>query len=417
MEPFHHLLPSATTRDTPSPYSRPRRSDLQSVTSEWLSLTLDPSTPTPTHSLTPTPVPPTPPPLPSDFTPFLKAPSPSSPHRNLTQAVSRTPLFQQGRQSLGQFSQISAPLPYLLRSSPSADSSFRQRAKGLAQTRHISKPKLMICTEVGPVKSPPAPRPQHSLNQQAESRTSARDPLVTDPSDELSAAILNGRSGNDQAGVVEPCQSVSDPNPEQPPRPTAGAVRSHQPARAEPLSRFTAAQSERLVESRRAPAVERSSYTELFIEEEEDVLGCRERAPPQADVSPSATSRRPPQDPPSPSTPPPLTSLPPSVCCTPSLPCPPSSFSSRSQQPDHGAIPLSPPSSPRPPPLPVLMTWPLPPSSPPPPLSPPPFLPPLDTESQKDQSTSPPTLPPPRPWSPRVKVKLCCQADLIFFPL
>lgn len=277
MEPFHHLPPSATSRDTPVPYFRPRRSDLQSVTSEWLSLTLDPSTPTPTHSLTPTPVPPTPPPLPSDFTPFLKAPSPSSPHRNPTQAVSRTPLFHQGRQSLGHFSQISAPLPYLLRSSPSPDSSFRQRAKGLAQTHHISKPKLMFCTEVGPVKSPPAP--QHSLNLQAEPKSSDPDPLVTNPSDELLATILNGCTGNGQAGVVEPRQHISDPNTEQPPRSRAGAVRSHQPARAEPLSGFTAAQSE----SRGAPAVERSSYTELFIEEEEDVLGCRERAPPQVE--------------------------------------------------------------------------------------------------------------------------------------
>lgn len=267
MEPFHHLLPSATTRDTPSPYSRPRRSDLQSVTSEWLSLTLDPSTPTPTYALTPTPVPPTPPPLPSDLTPFLKAPSPSSPHGSLTQAVSRTPLLHQGQQSLAQSSQISAPLPYRLRSSPSPDSSFRQRAKGLAQTRHISQPKLMFCTEVGPVKSPPVPRPQHSLNLQAES-TSDRGPLVPH--------ILNGWTGSDQAGAVQTCQSISDPNTEQPPRPTAAAVRSHQPARAEPLVG-------RLVESQRAPAVEGSSYTELFIEEEEDVLGCRERAPPQVE--------------------------------------------------------------------------------------------------------------------------------------
>lgn len=283
MEPFHHLLPSATTRDTPSPYSRPRRSDLQSVTSEWLSLTLDPSTPPPTHCLTPTPAPPTPPPLPSDFTAFLKAPSPSSPHRNLTQPVSRTPLLHQGRQSLAQSSQTSAPLPYLLRSSPSPDSSFRQRAKVLAQTRHISKPKLMFCTEVGPVTPPPAPRPQRSLNRQAEPRTSDPGPLATDPSDELLATILNGCPGNGQAGVAEPRQRISDPNPEQPPRPTAGAVRSHPPARAEPLCGFTAAQSERLVECRRSPAEGRSSFTELFIEEEEDALGCRETAPPQVE--------------------------------------------------------------------------------------------------------------------------------------
>lgn len=278
MEPFHHLLPSATARDTPSPYSRPRRSDLQSVTSEWLSLTLDPSTATPAHSLTPTPVPPTPPPLPSDLTPLLKAPPPSSPHGDLTQAVSRTALFPQGRQGSGQFSQISAPLPYLLRSAPSPNSSFRHRAKGLAQTCHISQPKLMFCTEVGPVKSPPAPRPQHSLNLQAGGKNSEPDPVVTDPYDDLLATIFKGRTGNNETR-----QSVSDPNSEPPPRPAADAVRSHQPARAEPLPRFTATQNERVVELTRAPAVGRSSYTELFIEEEEDVLGCQERAPPQVE--------------------------------------------------------------------------------------------------------------------------------------
>lgn len=308
MEPFYHLPPSATTRDTPSPYSSPRRSDLQSVTSEWLSLTLNPSTPNPAHSLTPTPVPPTPPPLPSGFAPLVKAPLPSSPKGDFSlepRPVSRRPLFQQGRR-LDHFSPISAPLPYLLRSSPSPDSSLRHRSKPLAQTCHISKPKPMFCTELE-LKSPPALRPQHSLGLRAENQ----NPEVSDPRGELLTTILKGCTGNGGTVVDETRRGVSDPNTEPAPQPAAdpsgtsparapaGGVRSHQPARAEPLSRFAATQNERVVEFQRAPAVERSSRGELFIEEEEesareeeeDVLGCRQRAPPQVEHGVSCICR------------------------------------------------------------------------------------------------------------------------------
>ncbi|XP_028446796.1 sorbin and SH3 domain-containing protein 2 isoform X7 [Perca flavescens] len=62
IKPFYHLPPSSITRDLPSPHPLLRRLDLQAITNEWLSLTLDPSASTPACSLSTTPVPPTPPP-------------------------------------------------------------------------------------------------------------------------------------------------------------------------------------------------------------------------------------------------------------------------------------------------------------------------------------------------------------------
>lgn len=290
MEPFYHLLPSTATLNTPSPYSPPRRPDLQSVTSEWLSLTLDPSTPTPIHCLTPTPAPPTPPPLPSDFIPSNKAPSSSSSQGDFSVSLSRTPLFKQGQQD--HFSPISAPLPYLLRSSPSPDSSHRLSARGMAQTCHVSKPELMFCTEPEPIKSPTAHWPQHSLNMQANnSRDSDCDLQVADPYDELLSMILKVCPGQDETVIAEINQSSSHPKTEASPsgtgtaRASAGRVPSHGSARAEALPHTRTeppqTQSQRVFEFLRPPVVKRSSYNELFIEEEEDVLDCWERAPPQ----------------------------------------------------------------------------------------------------------------------------------------
>lgn len=133
----------------------------------------------------------------------------------------------------------------------------------------------MFCTELEPVNPPPALRPQHSLGLRAENQ----NPEVSDPRDELLTMILKGCTANGEAVVA------------------AGGVRPHQPARAEPLSRFAATQNERAVG--RAPAVERSSHGELFIEEEEeilreeeeDVLGCRQRAPPQVEHGVSCICR------------------------------------------------------------------------------------------------------------------------------
>lgn len=287
MEPFYHLPPSATTRKTPSPYPPPRRSDLQSVTSEWLSLTLDPPTPTL--------VPPTPPPLPSDFTPFIKAPSSSSSQADF----SVEPLELSRIPHSGNFPHFSAPLPYLIRSSPSPDSSLRGSAKGMAKTCHICKPELMFCTEPKPVKSPTDLHPQHSLKNSGLP--------ATDPYDELLSMILLGCTGQDETVTAERRQSFSNPKTESPDPPraspsetsraraSAGGGHSRAHVRANPVSPTGTdppqTQNEPVVMSQRPPVVKRSSYTELFIEEEEesvrekeeDVLGCRERAPPQVE--------------------------------------------------------------------------------------------------------------------------------------
>lgn len=151
----------------------------------------------------------------------------------------------------------------------------------------------MFCTELEPEKSP-ALRPQHS---QAENQ----NPEVSDPRDELLTTILKGCAGNGETVVAisDLNTDPADPSGTSPVRAPAGGVGSHQPARAKPLFRFAATQNERVVEFQRAPAVERSSHGELFIEEEEesvreedeDVLGCRESAPPQVEHGVSCVCR------------------------------------------------------------------------------------------------------------------------------
>lgn len=289
MEPSYHLPPSATTCKTPSPYAPPRRSDLQSVTSEWLSLTLDPSIPTLVPPRLPSP--------PSDFTPFIKAPPSSSSQADFSvesRELSRIPPFRQGWQSLGHFPHLSAPLPYLIRSSPSADSSLRCSAKARAKTCHISKPALMFCTEPEPVKSPTALHPQHSLEK-------AHLP-ATDPYDELLSMVLQGCTGQDETVVAGTHPSLSNPKTETPTPPTArpsgtslaraSADNGHSREHVRAYPGFPAGTDPPHTQTFHRPPVEkRSSYTELFIEEEEesvrekeeDGLGCWERAPPQVE--------------------------------------------------------------------------------------------------------------------------------------
>lgn len=274
MEPFCHLSPSATTHKTPSSRSLPRRSDLQSVTSEWLSLTLDPSTPTLD-----------PPTLPSGFTPFTKAPSSSSSPADLSmqpQELFRIPHFKQGQQSLAHSPHIYPPLPFLKGSCPPPDLSLQSSAKGTAQTRHISKPELMFCTEPEPVKSPTPPRPPHSLKNSHLRKT--------DPYDELLSVILQACTGQDEAVVSERPQSISNPKRGPPhPHPVSPVETDPPPTQNEPVVKFPV---------KRPPVVKRSCYTELFIEEEEEsvrekeeeVLGCRERAPPQVEHGVCAAS-------------------------------------------------------------------------------------------------------------------------------
>lgn len=166
----------------------------------------------------------------------------------------------------------------------------------MARTCRISKPELMFCRETEPV-PPTALHPQHSLKDS--------DPPATDPYDELLSTILQGRTGQDETETAERHQSSSNPKTETPNPPSAyppetslarasaGSAPSRAHMRANPGSPAEAdppqKQKERVVKFQRPSGVKRSSYIELFIEEEEEsvrekeeaVLGCRERAPPQ----------------------------------------------------------------------------------------------------------------------------------------
>ncbi|XP_075947603.1 sorbin and SH3 domain-containing protein 2 [Anarhichas minor] len=169
VKPLYHLPPSSATRDLPSRHPPLRRLDLQAITSEWLSLTLDPSASTPACSLTATPVPPTPPPLPTDLAPFLKAQEPKAPSPAPSKRVSALPPQRFSITSPGRltsvalpFSQLPLPpppppppLPHPSFASPLPDSLLGYNSgKEIAQASHISKPEIMSCTMPEPIKSP-----------------------------------------------------------------------------------------------------------------------------------------------------------------------------------------------------------------------------------------------------------------------
>ncbi|XP_041641512.1 sorbin and SH3 domain-containing protein 1 isoform X3 [Cheilinus undulatus] len=222
IKPFYHLPPSSYTRDPPSPHPSVRRHDLQAITNEWLSLTLDPSLSTPTHSLTNTPIPPTPPPLPSDLAPFLKthetrslSPAPSQRgFAQLPQTFSKAPSFREGRPGLGNMAAASVfsqptppsppppppplppplPPPHSSFNSPLPHSSLQYHSgKGIDQTLHISKPEVFLCSAAEPIKSPAQAPQRHKLKVQE--NQSSRIPDVSlqvkDPYDELLLMILD----------------------------------------------------------------------------------------------------------------------------------------------------------------------------------------------------------------------------------
>ncbi|XP_054866228.1 sorbin and SH3 domain-containing protein 1 isoform X11 [Amphiprion ocellaris] len=416
IKPFYHLPPSSITLDLPSPHPPLRRPDLQAVTSEWLSLTMEPSSSSsPARSLTTTPVPPTPPPLPADFTPLPKpqepqALSPVPSQKVLTpspQTVSRTPIFKEGSLTLGPTTPALSfslptppplplppppPPPHSSFSSPPPDSSLRYTINntGLHITEapeplYIAKPEVLFSPEPQ-IKSPTQLPQQHKSTVQVNksSKTPDIELRVRDPYDELLSMILDGSSSTDDGDVLP---SVESPpakliTESQSRRLQLKARKSHQPAvvpandsmggvqlqvqfrkpvTTEPLSAVLLGEQSKI--QKEQPSVKLKGYTELFIEEEdearedteEDVRVLNERlSPPQAEVSPSTLTPHPSPSPPSsPSKPPPLTSaLPPS--------------SSRSQQHNRSIIPASP----RPPSLPQLSTLPLQPLSPA--VSPPP---------------------------------------------
>ncbi|XP_039671922.1 sorbin and SH3 domain-containing protein 2 isoform X2 [Perca fluviatilis] len=386
IKPFYHLPPSSTTRDLPSPHPLLRRLDLQAITNEWLSLTLDPSASTPACSLSTTPVPPTtpPPPLPTDLTPFLKAQEPNAVSQRgfamLPQRFSITPPLKEERLSLGHtppavpYSQPPPPppLPHSSFTSALPVSSLRYNSgKGIAQALHIFKPEVLSCTVPEPIKSPKQVPPRHKSNVEVHKSSIIPDVelQVKDPYDELLSMVLDGSTSKDDAyfsrlslvdsppatltdesqsrftlKVEESHQPAVKPAAVTPASDSAGSVRLevqfHKPMTMEPLPITWGGRSKTLneqpVEPQRPPSVTGRGYTELFIEEEdearedreEDIKGLNERLSPQADVSPSTLTRFPPPGLPSPSIPPPLTSLPPPSSSSTSVFTPSSSTSS-----------------------------------------------------------------------------------------
>ncbi|XP_047222347.1 sorbin and SH3 domain-containing protein 2 isoform X6 [Girardinichthys multiradiatus] len=426
IKPFYHLPPPFTSCDLPSPQHSPRRLDLQAVTSEWLSLKQDQSAPTPTQSLTATPLPPTPPPLPADFASLLMAQEPPSVSPSPSQKgfsfsyrqPSRAPLFSEGGAGLGHsttvlpFSQPSPPPPPPL--PPPVSSSFTSalrdhlvihKCKGLHvfeadKTSSFTKPNLLTCTKSVPGKLPTLPEQHQSAYENKSSRLPDIELHVKDPYDELLSVVLDKSSSADDANVTKgpslcvkmngesqsrwfqnKVQQSSQPAETSVPSSTVPLkVQFHKPLAIKPLSILTEEQpvsvNEQLVDTQRPPSVEGKTYTELFIEEEdedmddkeENVRMLNERLSPQAEASSSSPSQLPHSDLPPFTTPPPLISAP-----HPSSLISASSTSCRSEQHDRSTISFFPPVFPHPPPcVPHLTTGPVPAVSPCPSLSSPP---------------------------------------------
>ncbi|XP_069386010.1 sorbin and SH3 domain-containing protein 2 isoform X2 [Paralichthys olivaceus] len=333
-KPFYHLPPSSTTRDLPSPHPSLRRLDLQAVTNEWLSLTLDTTASTPAHSRTTTPAPPTPPPLPVDFAPFQAAhelktplsspsPSPAPTQRGFAlppQTFPRNSPFREMRltPAVQPFPQPpppppppppAAPHPSLI--SPQTDSFLQHNSsRGCTETAqmfHIATPEVLFCA---------SPEPEKSLTQipqwyksTAPATKSTKQPdielQVKDPYDELLSMILDDSTSTDDVGVsrLSPIDSppatptnesqnrlklnaeshhlVGKPPSVTPASKPAGSVRLEvqflKPVTMEPLSVAWGGQPKSLnedepVESQRPLSVKGKGFTELFIEEEDEAL-------------------------------------------------------------------------------------------------------------------------------------------------
>ncbi|XP_062420349.1 sorbin and SH3 domain-containing protein 2 [Pungitius pungitius] len=463
IKPFCHLPPPSATRDLPSRRPPLRRLDLRAITSEWLSLTLEPA-----RSLTTTPVPPTPPPLPTGLASFLKAeepeaPSPAQPKTESALTHQRIHTTPAGRLTLGHapFSPLppaSPPLPpppavpHPSFASPLPDSLLQYNSVK-AQPLHILQPEKLPLTMPEPLTSPtPAPLQDKSYPEvDKSSKVPDVKQQVKDPYDELLSMILDGSTSSDFPRLSPAARPTGEPQSRFKLKAEGSGVglevQFHRPVTVDTITRGGQAGSERPVEPQRPPSVKGRGYTELFIEEDDDaredmgqeVKGLNGGLGPQADVSPSTLTRLPPSGlpPPSvtapqPSLPPPPPSYPP---FTPSLtPLSTSSFtpsfistfipisslssfipsSSSCSQPEQqppSPAPPTPPVSPRPPSRPRLMTSELSsvsaPSSPPPPLlrspPPPPQLPVTRPPSLLCFShlvASIPALSPPKPASP-----------------
>ncbi|XP_068444950.1 sorbin and SH3 domain-containing protein 2 [Clinocottus analis] len=329
IKPLYHLPPSSATRDLPSRHPPLRRLDLQAITSEWLSLTLDPSESAPARSLAATPVPPPPPPLPTDLAPFLKAqepktPSPAPSNRGSAPPPQRFPITPPGRLALVPVPlppPPPPPLPHPSFAAPLSDSLLRYNtAKAIAQPSHISKPEILSCTMREPIKSPTqVPLQDRSHVEVSKSSTMPDVELrVKDPYDELLSMILDGSTGTDfsrlspveSPAAILPRQSHSrfklkaeesheraGKPPSVTPTGDSSGVRLeaqfHKPVTVEPLAISWGGQpntlNEQPAEPQRAPSVKGRGYTELFIEEDgearehkgEDIEGVNEGLSPQ----------------------------------------------------------------------------------------------------------------------------------------
>uniref|UniRef100_A0A3Q3IFG1 Sorbin and SH3 domain containing 2a n=1 Tax=Monopterus albus TaxID=43700 RepID=A0A3Q3IFG1_MONAL len=304
VKPFYHLPPSSTTHDLPSFHPSKTRLGLQTITSEWLSLTMDPSASALVRPLTTSPVPPTPPPLPSELASFLKAQDTkaSSPVPNQrgytlpTQTLSRTPPLKEGRLSLGHtpvvlpFSQTPPspppPIPYFSVTSPSTDSS---------QMTHTAKPDILPCTVQEQIKSP------RQISQQGKSAVQVKDPydellnMIQDdstdssrlfPVDSPPATLTSESQSRFKLKAEESRQPAGKPRVVSPASKSAGSVRLeaqlHKPVMMEPLSVIWGGQSQTLnieesFELQRPPSVKGKGFTELFIEEEDETLEDKEK--------------------------------------------------------------------------------------------------------------------------------------------
>uniref|UniRef100_A0AAQ4QDC4 Sorbin and SH3 domain containing 2a n=1 Tax=Gasterosteus aculeatus aculeatus TaxID=481459 RepID=A0AAQ4QDC4_GASAC len=350
-KPPYHLPPPSATRDLPSGRPPLRRLDLQAITSEWLSLTLEPSASAPAYPPATTPAPPTPPPLPAGLASFLKAeepnaPSPAQSKRESALTHQRFSITPAGRLALGHtpFSPLPPPppVPHPPFSSPLPDS-LLQYNSGKAQPLHILQPEILSLTMPEPLTSPARAPLQDKSYLEVDKSSKVPDVKlqVKDPYDELLSMILDGSTGLDfprlspvDSPAAKPTgesQSRFKPKAEgsqpdvkpaavTPASDSAGdrlAVQFHRPVAMDPIA--WGAQSKTVNEPQRPPSMKGRGYTELFIEEDddaredrgEDVDGLNGGLGPQADVSPSTLTRLPPSDLSSPSAPAPQFSLPP----------------------------------------------------------------------------------------------------------
>ncbi|XP_028329203.1 sorbin and SH3 domain-containing protein 1 isoform X10 [Gouania willdenowi] len=384
---FYHLPLPSTHHDPPSTLPSARKHDLQAVTSEWLSLTLDLS------ASTTTPAPPTPPPLPTDITPASKASSPPPSQRCFPFPTSTLPVFQHPSLSLAHtepFLQPTSPPPPLPspvhHSSfipPLCDSSFQHNSAG---TLHITEaaPSQQVLSEL--IKPPTHSANQHKPNVQSHKSRKTFDTKlkVKDPYDDLLTMILEESSAveNDctlRSSIVDsPHDSQwrysqiksketqrTKPSAASPQCDSTGSLlldmEVHKAVKVEPLFTLwgepSTCLSEQTSSAKKTPVTKAKGYTELFIEEDDDIEEDKEEA---LNERHSPQTQLPHHTIPSPPDTPPLTHAPP-----PSLPS--SSSLSRCKQQNRSPIPSRPPS------LPQLSTSPLPPPSPS--VSPPPSLP------------------------------------------